>query len=117
MTEPRITSGLFDAALIRRVFGTGGFAAVTRRGNDEAGAVFIVVEHRDGTADLYAPAPQYAVADSGKSASGRWFELAEASASPETILDRIGKESRFDSDLWVVSLENAGPVSDLIDIV
>ncbi|MEP2580565.1 MAG: DUF1491 family protein, partial [Roseibium sp.] len=37
----RVTSEFFVSALVRRVFGEGGFAAVSRRGAPEAGAVFV----------------------------------------------------------------------------
>ena len=37
----RVTSEFFVSALIRRVFSSGGFAAVERRGATEAGAVFL----------------------------------------------------------------------------
>ena len=38
----------------------GAFAALRRRGAEEAGAIFIKVNRLDGTGTLYGPAPQTA---------------------------------------------------------
>ena len=54
----RVTSDLWVAALLRRIFSEGGFGAVLRRGGDSAGAIFIVMRDRMGEAVLYGPAPQ-----------------------------------------------------------
>ncbi|HEV7283535.1 MAG TPA: DUF1491 family protein, partial [Kaistia sp.] len=43
----RVTSGLWVAAYIRRAFVEGAFAAVVRRGSEEAGAIFVVVDWLD----------------------------------------------------------------------
>src|SRR5690349_24974669 len=54
----RLKSAIWVAAYIRRCQVEGVFAAVRRRGAEEAGAIFIKVNRLDGTADLYGPAPQ-----------------------------------------------------------
>ena len=54
----RVTSSLWVGAYVRRCFGAGAFAAVARRGAEEAGAIFVIVDRLNGTADLYGPAPQ-----------------------------------------------------------
>ncbi len=99
----RLTAEFFVAALIRRVQGEGAFAAVVRRGHGAAGAIFVKVARLDGTADLYGPAPQAAF---GEDAGERLFErLAEA--VPEAEADeRLRREARFDSDLWIVEIED-----------
>jgi hypothetical protein len=63
MMSSRVTSAFWVAAYIRRVFVEGAFAAVVRRGSEEAGAIFVVVDRLDGTADLYSQAPQSAFGD------------------------------------------------------
>ena len=52
----RLKSGIWVAAYLRRCNVEGAFAAVRRRGADEAGAVFIKISRLDGTATLYGPA-------------------------------------------------------------
>ena len=59
----RVTSEFFASALVRRVFGDGGFAAVSKKGALEAGVILILVDRLDGTFDLYGPAPQSMFAD------------------------------------------------------
>ena len=54
----RLKSGIWVAAYVRRCHIEGAFAAVRRRGAEEAGAVFIKINRLDGTGVLYGPAPQ-----------------------------------------------------------
>lgn len=98
----RVTSELFVSALVRRIFSSGGFAAVERRGAPEAGAVFIRQRFRDGLETLYGPAPQSFF---GEGEDDRRFE-ARAERKEAADCDAIiAREVRFDPDLWVVELE------------
>lgn len=99
----RVTSDLFVSALIRRVFSSGGFAAVERKGAAEAGAIFIRQRFRDGLETLYAPAPQ-TVFDEARP-DDRRFESRLDHAEPDAVADLLARETRFDPDLWVVELE------------
>lgn len=99
----RVTSALFVAAFVRRCHGEGAFAVVARKGAEEAGAVFVVVDRLDGTLDLYAPAPQAAFDEARP--SDRLFQKIADRAPPEGVRDRLQRESRFDPDLWVVEVE------------
>lgn len=79
-------------------------AAVVRHGADEAGAILIVVDRLDQTADLYGPAPQSAFDDSRP--ADRLFQLL-LSRSERTAIDaRLASELKFDPDLWVVEVED-----------
>lgn len=99
----RLTTDLWIAALMRRVFGEGGFAAVMRRGASEAGAAFIVIRDREGRATLYGPAPQTSY-DSGRPEDRQFSQLA-AGVEMDHVETRLQKEARFDPDFWVVELE------------
>ncbi|WP_099865131.1 DUF1491 family protein [Pararhizobium haloflavum] len=99
----RLTSDIWVSALVRRVFGAGGFAAVERRGAPEAGAIFVRVRHRDGTQILYGPAPQ-SVFDSEKP-QDRVFEMRCITDASDEIAAALDRELRFDRDLWVVEIE------------
>jgi hypothetical protein len=46
----RLKSGIWVAAYIRRCHLEGAFAAIRRRGAEEAGAIFIKLNRLDGTA-------------------------------------------------------------------
>ncbi|MGV8840078.1 MAG: DUF1491 family protein [Bauldia sp.] len=99
----RVTSALFVSALVRRAFIEGAFAAVVRHGAEEAGAIFVTVERPDRTTDLYAPAPQTAFDDTG---GDRLFQRVLAGADAAAIATRLERERRFDTDLWVVAVED-----------
>lgn len=111
----RVTTEIFVSALMRRVFGDGGFAAVLRRGAAEAGAVFIVTRNRMGEAALYGPAAQTAYG-SGPPGS-RQFTLVGESLDEPSLDARLAREQRFDSDIWVVELEpGSTALADLVEL-
>jgi hypothetical protein len=76
-------------------------AVLRRRGAAEAGAIFIKVDRLDGSARLYAPAPPDLDSDSGER---RFTCVLESDAG--TVEDRMIREIRFDSDLWLVEVED-----------
>jgi len=103
----RLKSGIWVAAYLRRCQIEGAFAAVRRRGAEEAGAIFIIVNRLDGTATLYGPAPQSAF-DEAQPAD-RMFAavLGGAAPVPEGDIDaRLTRETRFDPDIWVLEVED-----------
>lgn len=110
----RLTSEVFVSAIIRRVNGAGGFAAVVRRGSSEAGAIFICVPGARGEGvTLYGPAPQSAFGDDDRpTIGGRLFELLGEGLSQEEIDGRLEREARIDPDFWVVELELFGRTAD-----
>lgn len=99
----RLTSDFFVSAVVRRAFTEGAFAGVTHRGATEAGAIFLVVDWLDGTADLYGPAPQTSF-DAGQ--PERQFERVLERVDRLAILEKLERERRFDRDLWVVEIED-----------
>lgn len=101
---PRVTSGLFVAAHVRRCNLEGASAVVMRRGSEEAGAIFVVVDRLDGRNDLYGPAPQ--VAFDAARPSDRLFQKIAADQDAEQIRTAIAREVRFDPDVWVLAVED-----------
>jgi hypothetical protein len=105
----RLKSGIWVAAYLRRCNVEGVFAAVRRRGADEAGAIFIKINRLDGTGILYGPAPQ-AVFEDARPAD-RVFSIVAGRAAPapdSEIEARLVREIRFDPDLWIVEVEDRG---------
>ncbi|MEM8878372.1 MAG: DUF1491 family protein [Pseudomonadota bacterium] len=102
----RLRTDIWVAALIRRVNAAGDFAAVERKGAAEAGAIFLKIEPRNRSCQLYGPAPSLLLAE--KPTQGRLF----VAVRPDEIIDPISaqtyldKETRFDSDLWIVTIES-----------
>ncbi len=99
----RVTSALWVSAFIRRCYVEGAIAMVARHGSDEAGAITVIVDRLDGTADLYAPAPQSAFDDAHPD---RLFQRVLERQPRAAITDRLDREKRFDPDIWVVEVED-----------
>ena len=77
---------------------------VSRRGDPIAGQVFIEVDHLDGTASLFTPAPMASRLDNASLVFQRRFARVE----PSKVRERIAREIEFDPDLWVLSLDLRG---------
>jgi hypothetical protein len=82
----------------------GAAAYLRRRGAEEAGAIFIKIDRLDGACVLYGPAPQSEVRDGIDRTFARvhkedWIDPAAAEA-------RLARELKFDSDLWIVEVED-----------
>jgi hypothetical protein len=100
----RLRSDFWVSAHLRRL-GIEGIAAVQRRrGAAEAGAIFVKVDRLDGSADLYGPAPQSLI-DADAAEDRRFVSLLTEVASAD-VETRIGKELRFDDDLWIVEIDD-----------
>ena len=102
----RLKSGIWVSAYLRRRHIDGTFAVVRRRGAEEAGAIFIKIDRLDGTAELYGPAPQAAFDDArpaDRAFSPCFKQQPVPEAAAEAYLDR---EIRFDSDIWIVEVED-----------
>jgi|SRR6185295_8712557 len=114
----RLKTGIWVAAYIRRCNVEGIFAAVRRRGADEAGAIFIKIDRLDGTGSLYGPAPQ-SVFDEAQPADRMFVVLLgrDAPATEADIEGRLAKEIRFDPDLWIIEIEDRAGRSFIDNVV
>lgn len=99
----RLRSDFWVAAHLRRCAVEGVDAVLRRRGAAEAGAIFVKVDRLDGTASLYGPAPQSVVEEA---ASERLFSPVLAEAPAVDVEDRLRRELKFDSDLWLMEIED-----------
>lgn len=99
----RVTSQIWISAFLRAETASGAYAAVLRRGADQAGAIFIVHNRLDASYTVYAPAPQAAF-EPGADGDRRFEQVAEGvdEAQLRTYLDR---QIAFDSDCWIVEVE------------
>ena len=86
------------------------YGAVVRRGAEEAGAVFVIVNHLDGTCHLFGPAPGEAYDDMGER---RWIAEASPPQSPADAAVILERRLRFDPDLWIVEVEDRKGVAGL----
>lgn len=113
----RLKSAIWVAAYIRRCNGEGCYAVVRRRGAEDAGAIFIKLNRLDGTAELFAPAPQTAF-DDARPADRAFSRTFGKEPVPEAkVEERLAKETRFDPDLWIVEVEDRGGRHFIEDVV
>ncbi|MGD1888256.1 MAG: DUF1491 family protein [Cohaesibacteraceae bacterium] len=108
----RLTSDFVVSVLIRRVEQAGAYATVARRGDATAGAIFVLVDGLLGEVALYGPAPftldDKPLPDEAAITGNRLFvrmplEPDQTRAAAEAVIER---EERFDSDLWLVDIED-----------
>jgi hypothetical protein len=111
----RIRSDIWIAALLRRVQNDGAYVALRRKGADQAGAIFIVVNSLDGFHHLYAQAPQMAFDEAAP--ADRLFSPVLLGADAAAVDERLDREISFDSDCWIVEIEDRGgrPFVDLME--
>lgn len=103
----RLRSDIWVAAYLRRCGVEGVSAVLRRRGAAEAGAIFIKVDHLNGSATLYGPAPQSLAAEApngvdrifARAHTGQCIDSSDAE-------ERLKRETAFDPDLWIVEVEN-----------
>ena len=98
----RIKSEIWVKAYLRRCAGEGIPCVVVRRGDADAGVIFVKVSRLDGTATLFGPAFAGLAADG---ADRQWTLVAVAAADAD-VEARLARESRLDPDLWVVESED-----------
>ena len=100
----RLRAEFWVKAYIRRCAVEGASAVVVRHGDDDAGAIFIKVDRLDGTCFLYGPAP---AGLAGAESDRRWIARLSADgvrdAEANAFLER---ERSFDSDLWLIEVED-----------
>ena len=110
----RVKTHIFVASILRRVFSTGGYAAVLHKGAEEAGAIFVRHRTRAGTETLYAPAPQSFFEEDSDGI--RKFEVRLRDTAAENIDSALSSEIRFDPDCWIVEIE-LDDFDDLLNVV
>src|SRR5262249_44573529 len=76
---------------------------------------FVKIDRLDGTAELYGPAPQSAFEES-RPADRIFAACFKAPVSEAEVEAYLAREIRFDSDLWIVEVEDrSGP--PLVELV
>jgi hypothetical protein len=104
----RLKSAIWVSAYLRRCQVEGAFAAVRRRGAEEAGSIFVKVNRLDGTADLFGPAPQTAVDEDDPVERAFSPSVKGQPVTEATVEERLVREIRFDPDVWIVEVEDRG---------
>lgn len=100
----RIKAHIWISAYIRRLGAEFIPVAVTRKGDADAGAIFIKVATLDGHARVLRPA----IAGWDEAAAERSWSFAFKGESVEERKadDYLARQAEFDSDMWVIEIED-----------
>lgn len=99
----RLKSELWVQAFLRRNSIEGRFGAVVKRGAAEAGAIFVIVNHLDGTHHLFGPPPGSSIDESGERL---WIAELSPPAVVSDVETFLAKRRKFDPDIWIVEVED-----------
>ena len=95
----RLPARLEATALMRQVQGAGGFATVIKRGDDDRGALILLVAERGQPKVLIERRM-------GHEFEYCWTIVAKADeAAPKKFRESTDKQVRFDPDCWLIELD------------
>ncbi|MEO8421442.1 MAG: DUF1491 family protein [Hyphomicrobium sp.] len=100
----RLRAEFWAKGYIRRCAVEGASAVVVRHGDDDAGAIFIKVDRLDGTCLVFGPAP---AGLDGADSDRRWVALLSPQGAETEKADAyLAREASFDSDMWLIEVED-----------
>lgn len=108
----RVKSHIWVSAYLRRVNSAFVHAALVRRGDADAGAIYIKVTNLDGTAQVFAPfSAELAVVGQNDNLvieEGRAWEPVYKGSAKESVADAyLEKQASRDPDIWILEVEAA----------
>ncbi|MBM3514801.1 MAG: DUF1491 family protein [Alphaproteobacteria bacterium] len=100
MSQPRVKSQIRVQAWLRQAAGAGLMAAVVRKGDDDAGAIILKINR-------FAAGCDVCVGVTGDDGTPAWLRALGDGAAPEREADAyIHRQIGYDSDVWVVEIED-----------
>ena len=102
----RLKSSIWVSAYVRRCMIEGAYAVVRRRGAEEAGAIFVKIDRLDGTSDLFGPAPQTEFDDARPIDRAFMASLRDQPKPNDEVETYLGRQIKFDPDIWIVEVED-----------
>jgi hypothetical protein len=100
----RLKAEIWVKAYLRRCQHEGAAAVLVRRGDTDAGAIYIKVSRLDGTAALFGPAPA-GLDEAGE--DRHWQPCLSPATVDEGAADAyLARQIEFDPDVWIVSVED-----------
>jgi hypothetical protein len=100
----RVTSEFWVSAYLRKIEANGAFGCLLNKGAGAAGAIFVILNHMDGNFSLFEPAPQISFDDDDS--GERKFLCVHDRVEESKVNEKIVREKKFDSDIWVVEIED-----------
>jgi hypothetical protein len=100
----RLKAEIWVKAYIRRCQVEGAAAVLARRGDEDAGAIYIKVSQLDGTALLFGPAP--AGLEEARE-ERHWVPCLDRAPATEADADAyLQRQIDFDPDIWIIAVED-----------
>ena len=101
----RLKAEIWVKAYIRRCQHEGAAAVLARRGDEDAGAIYIKVSRLDGTALLFGPAP--AGLHEARE-DRRWVACLDRAPATEADVDAyLQRQIDFEPDIWIIAVEDS----------
>lgn len=101
---PRLKSGIWVSALLRRAQGGGAFATVLRKGDEQAGITLIIIRNGESLS-LYAPERDF---------SGKRLWWCSDMADQTELDSRLNRRVDEDPDIWIIEIETTADPETLI---
>lgn len=100
----RLKTEFWIKAYLRHCAGQFAPAVVVRRGQGDAGAIYIKVNRLDGTCTIYGPGPPSLDRDPDERV---WTLCLAADPVSESAADAyLRRQVQYDSDIWIVEVED-----------
>ena len=101
----RLKSEIWVKAYIRKLSAQDVWAAITRRGDPDAGVVYVCVNLMNDCVRIFGPAFGGAHDDDGER---RWIEILPAAKKTDADMAAfLARQTSIDPDIWVVEVESA----------
>jgi hypothetical protein len=99
----RLKASIWVGAYVRRLGAIPVSAMITRRGDADAGAIFIKISRLDGSACVLRPA----LAMLDEPGERQWTHALKDESAEESAADAyLARQAEFDTDLWVIEVED-----------
>jgi hypothetical protein len=99
-TAPRLKTELRVQAWLRRIAAAGLMGAVVRKGDSEAGALFVKVNRFAAGCEVFSGVV-------GPDGNAAWLRATGPTPVPEREADQyLARQAQYDSDLWVIEIED-----------
>lgn len=100
----RLRSDIWVGAYMRRCESAGVYVVLVKRGDAHAGAIYLCVNHLNGSVALYGPAPA-GIAET--SVDRRWTNcFAKLVVSEGEAQAYLTRQVDFDPDIWILEVED-----------
>ncbi|MBO6814614.1 MAG: DUF1491 family protein [Rhizobiaceae bacterium] len=109
----RLTTAIWFGVFMRNESQRGAFVTAVKTGAQQAGAIFVIHNHLDGSFSLYGPAPQVFTMDD-ETSGDRVFEKVLDRVGQDDVDRYLEKQKNFDPDLWIVETESGEGTPNLV---